>query len=325
MGAVALLDPQTQNNFLQNSDPPIASFNVTGVEFTDDVNRVNVVLKVRSVLVQVGQVDRTVTESWIWKDGKWLMQFNPPPNMFGGDNPKQAATPTPLQFQLTKSVVDDGRHVQGQVVEGKIQFRAKKDEINLIRPLQAANGLSIGSPVWTGPEEGYLPYQWETTLLSQNVDQTVRLEAIAFSDQRATANLQFRLGIQGRVGFKQIPEVANPAVAGQIELQIQNLTAKPLKILSVVSQNRQYVVDENIPESIDPGKSGRLLIRYSAQLEPTGASLAITLSESLTPSGTTRVPLNVMLPDVKRSQFSAEDLKRFAPTSTPVLPPAPGR
>src|SRR5207253_9470887 len=61
--------------------------------------------------------------------------------------------------------------------------------------------------------------------------------------------------------------------AGQVELQIQNLSTKPLKILSVNSYNRAYVVDDDIPESIEPGKSGRLLIRYSAQLEPEGVSL----------------------------------------------------
>jgi len=282
-----------------------------------------VIAKVRSLVPRVGELDRAVRETWVWKDGQWLMHAALPPSMFDGpDKPKGPITQILPEFKIQTTVVDLGRHAQGDVIEGKIPFQAVKEEIIVIRPLVKIPGLSVGAPEWTSAKEGYLPYQWDTTLVSQSIDTKVPLEARATSDARVPIDVTFRVRIDGRVGFKQVPEIVDPTTAGQVELQIQNLTAKPLKIFGVVSQNRTYVVDENVPESIEPGKSGRLLIRYTAQREPVGASLTLTLSEALNRSGLTTVPLNVKLAEEKRTTL--EDLKRIAPP-TANQPARPAR
>ena len=323
-GALRLVDPQTHNVFLSSNESPILSYKISGFEFTDDPNQVNVLINARSVIPNVGEMDRIVREKWAWTQGQWVMQATLMQSLFDSDPEKKTVEPVLPEFRLTERLVDVGRHSQGDLIEGKVGFRANRDEIRVIRPSQQIPGLAISAPVWTSATEGYLPYQWETTLLSKNVDQTISLEAIATSDVRLSAEIQFRARIDGKVGFKQSPEVVDPAKPGQVELEIQNLTAKPLKILSVVSHNSAYVVDENVPPSIDPGKSGRLLIRYVAQFQPTGASLALILSESLTPSGLTTVPINVQLPDSKPGTYTQEELlKTFRPrTPAPVLPPA---
>jgi hypothetical protein len=325
VGALRLIDPPTHNIFLTANETPILSYKISGIEFTDDPAHVNVLVKVRSVIPNVGELDRIVREKWAWNAGQWVMQATPVQSFFDLDSEKKSTEPILPDFQLTDRLIDVGRHSQGDLVEGKVGFRANREDIRVIRPLQKIDGLIISAPVWTSPSEGYLPYQWETTLVSQNIDQTISLEAIATSDARVSAEIRFRARIDGRVGFKQVPEIVDPSKPGQVELEIQNLTAKPLKILSVVSHNSAYVVDENVSPSIDPGKSGRLLIRYVAQIQPTGASLALVLSESLTPSGLTTVPINVKLPDSKPSTYTQEELiKAFRPrTSAPALPPAP--
>jgi hypothetical protein len=172
--------------------------------------------------------------------------------------------------------------------------------------------------VWDDANTGYLPYRWETSLLSENIDKTISLEAIATSDGRSAVTVKFRARIDGKVGFKQMPEIVDPLTAGQVELQIENLTKTPLKILSVRSNNPAYVVDDNVPESIEPGRSGRLLIRYHAQRDIAGATLALILSENLNPTGITTVPLNVKLPEEKRASYTPETLKPF------VQPPPAG-
>ena len=323
VGTLSLIEPQTQNEFLQANDSPIISFKISAIEFTDDdPNQLNVVVKVRSAVAQLGEVDRSVRETWVWKDGKWLMRYTPAPRgIFDSSTENRPATPGLPEFKLVNSVIDVGRHAQGALVEGKIPFQAKRGELVVIRPIQNLPGLSISSPFWTSASEGYLSFQWETTLLSKNVDQTIDLEAIATSETRVSATIRFRARIDGKIGFTQVPEVIDPAKAGKVELVIENLTAKPLKMLSVISQNRAYVVDENVPELIAPGKSGRLLINYSAQPQPAGASLALAFSEPISTSGTIRVPLNIRLGDEARPRsYTPQELKKLV-SPAPALPP----
>jgi len=322
--ALQLIEPETRQIYLQQNEQPISSFKVSGLEFTGNPNRVDLLVTVRSLQPAVGaETDRVVREAWVWKNGQWLMHATPAPTMFDSDVEKRAPAAVIPEFQITNTVIDAGRHTQGAQVEGKIPFRAVRQEIVSIRPLQNVPGLVIGSPLWGGPSEGYLPYQWDTTLLDRNIDQKMSLQATATSDGRKSVDLQFRIRVDGKVGFTQVPEIVDPAKPGQLEVQIRNLTEKPLKILGVNSINSAYVIDENVPESIDPGKSGRLLIRYSGQMDPKGASLRLTLSESLTSSGIVTVPINVRMPEMKIVTRYVDPATQTAPKlpPTPNLPP----
>jgi hypothetical protein len=229
--------------------------------------------------------------------------------MFGSDVEQRPPVPLRPDFEIAETLFDAGRRVQGETIDGRIEFKASRSDIRTIRPVERVPGLAIGAPVWTDANAGYLSYRWETSLLSENIDKTISLEAIATSDVRAAVQVHFRARIEGKIGFKQMPELVDPLKDGQVELQIQNLTKTPLKILSVRSNNPSYIVDENVPESIEPGRTGRLLIRYHAQRDVAGATLALVLSENLNPTGITTVPLNVKLPEEKRATYTPETLK----------------
>ena len=309
-----LIDPETLNTYLRlPPENPFSAYKISGIEFTDDPTHVYVLLTVRGLIANIGELDRTVREPWVWKNGQWLMQSKLPPSLFESDVEKRAPAPVEPEFQVAETIIDIGRHAQGETVEGKIPFKAVREDIRVIRPLTRIPGLAIGSPVWADGKSGYLPYRWETILLSQDINQKTQIEALATSDGKTAVEVEFRARIAGKVGFKQVPEVVDPANAGEVELQIQNLTAKPLKILSALSRNSAYVIDENVPPSIDPGKTGLLKIRYLAQTQPAGATLGLVLSEELSPSGITNVPLNVKLPEEKRLSYTAETLKQFVP------------
>lgn len=321
LDALEFIEPQTRQSYLQWTESPILNFRLSGLEFTDDPTRVDVLVTVHFVLPALGELDRTVKEPWVWKDGKWFMLALAAPNIFESAGKAPASIHIPPEFHIANTVVDAGRHAQGDIIEGKILFRAVRRDTGAIRPLQKIPGLAIGSAVWTSATEGYLPYQWQTILLSQDIDQTIALEATGTSDERASVDVKFRARIDAKVGFKQIPEVVDPEKAGQVELQIQNLANKPLKVLSVVSYNRIYVVDDDVPESIAPGKSGRLLIRYAAQPEPAAASIALVLSETLGSSPQALVPLNIRMPEEKAASVTQQDLEKIIKaTPKPNLP-----
>src|SRR5437870_5427340 len=60
--ALQFIDQDTRKTYLQWSEPPIINFKVTGLEFTDDLNNVEVFLRVRSILSHVWDIDVFIRE-----------------------------------------------------------------------------------------------------------------------------------------------------------------------------------------------------------------------------------------------------------------------
>src|SRR5207249_1746790 len=102
-----------------------------------------------------------------------------------------------------------------------------------VRPLQSAPGLALGGAVWTNPSQGYIPYHWDTTLLSRDVDQKITLEVMAPGNMRASTELQFRARIDGKIAFKQMPEIVDPSRGGDVQIQMQNVSKTPVKIQGI--------------------------------------------------------------------------------------------
>jgi hypothetical protein len=242
--------------------------------------------------------------------------------MYAADEKTTDPSRTPPAFTVAESSVDLGRHAQGDALDGKIPFKAKHGEIVVIRAFQKIPGLVVASPVWSSDSEGYVPYSWNTTLVSQNIDQPVTLEARGTNDEKTSVDVQFRLQVDAKVGFKQVPELWDTSQTGKTELQIQNLSTKPLKLLSVVTQSRAFTVDDDVPELIEPGKTGRLIIRYNAATEPAPVSISLVLSENLGKTPITIVPLNIKLPEAPSNEVTREQLDKIikqypAPLLTP--------
>ncbi|PYS33431.1 MAG: hypothetical protein DMG14_31915, partial [Acidobacteria bacterium] len=113
------------------------------------------------------------------------------------------------------------------------------------------------------------------------------------------------------------------AQAGQAELEIHNLSpTTPLKILSALTYNPAFTIGDDIPASIAPGASGILKIRYSAQSRPVGGSVALVLSETLGPTPTIAIPLNIKLPEEEKPpSLTRDDIERIIrQTPKPNIP-----
>jgi hypothetical protein len=323
--ALKFIEPETQDVYLQQTETPVSSFKISSIEFGDDPTRVRVSVIVHGVTAGLAEMDRVVRDTWVWKDGQWLMHAASASSMFDSDPAQKAALPVPVDFRFNQSVIDIGKRSQGEVAEGTLPFHGSRMDIRTIRPLQTITGLAFGAPVWRSASEGDLPYRWETTLLSEGLNQTVTMEVLTTSANRGMAEIQVRARIDGKISFKQVPELVDPMKApGQIELQVKNLSNKTLKILGVTISNPPYVIDENVPETIEPGKTGKLLVRY-ATATPAGASLNFVFSENLAGMPITTVPLHTQIRQEKRAtNYTVDDFKEFAPKQTPAvtLPPS---
>jgi hypothetical protein len=322
LGALPLIEPQRRQTYLDGGESPFISFRISGIEFTDnDPSRVTVVTTVHFTLPRVGDMDRTVREPWVWKDGEWFMSALAPMNLFAPEAKPAEPEHIPPEFSVTNSTIDVGRHSQGDTVEGKIPFHAVRGEIKLIHPLQTLTGLIIETAVWSSPTEGYLPYSWDMTLVSKDINDVVTLEAKATSDEKATLQVRFLAKVDGKVAFHQDPEVVDTQQAGKLEIRIQNLSTKPLKVLTATSYNQAFVIDD-VTEAIDPGATGRMVIHYPAQSQAAKAAIGVVLSEKLGRTPVTMVPLKTKLPEPPDSPvIPKQEIERLIKANPqPVLP-----
>src|SRR4029079_19156038 len=133
--ALKFVEPQSHNVFLQLNDTPIASFKILGIEFQDEPNQVRVSVKVNGVVPGVGS-ERVVTDTWVWKGGVWMLRASATPvltTMFENDASKRPSAPVRPDFQLAETVIDIGKHAQGDVVDGKIAFKGLRRDILVVR------------------------------------------------------------------------------------------------------------------------------------------------------------------------------------------------
>jgi hypothetical protein len=325
LDALDLIEPQSKQNYLKWQEAPLISFKVTGLEFTDDPNQVTVTGIVHFLLPKIGEIDRAMHDPWVWKDGQWFFIASSDAtlaDMYKADEKTTAPSRIPPPFSVASRTVELGRHVQGDLLEGKIPFKGKWGETAVIQGFHKLPGLAFGAPVWNGDSEGFVPYSWNTTLVSHNVDESVSLVAKGTNDEKTSIDVRFRLQVDAKVSFKQVPELWDTSQTGKTELQIQNLSTKPLKILSVVTQNRTFTIDDKIPELIEPGKTGSLIIHYNGAGEPAPVSVQFALSETLGKSPMTIVPLNIKLPDAPSGEITREQLEKIRRQyPVPVLTP----
>jgi hypothetical protein len=315
--ALSFVEPQSKELFLSWDEPTIVDFKMAGFEPSDDDNRLDVIMNYH-FSSPYGILERTVKETWLWIGNDWFLKVDPLRSPFlEPDKADSKPAALPPDFQFSSKTIDAGRHIQGELLEGRIPFRAKRNEIRLIRSLMSVPGLTLSQPTWTNSSEGYISYIWDTTLLTHDVRQSVPLDIVGVNDASTRAQVDFRVAIEGIVAFSQDPETIDPTEAGVVELEIKNLSKESFKFLSATSNNAAFhMVEERFtqtPDVIEPGQSGRIQIWYEARPRLVGASLDIMLSRTLRDSPIIRVPLRLQAPKpAAESPLITEEMKRLA-------------
>jgi hypothetical protein len=294
--ALDFVEEGSKERFLQWDEPKILDFKISAYEPTEVESQLNVVMSTH-ISTPWGTVERVVTEPWVLANGEWFRRIDPldmVSDLKKEAPPKEQPHPPAVEF-ATKNV-DAGSHVQGERIEGRIPLRGEHADIRSILPNAITPGLVFSQPVWTSKTEGYLPYTWETALMSQSVRQSLRFEIKGLNDSVTSTEIQFSVKIDPRMSFRQIPEIVDMAEAGLVELELKNLGKKPQQILSLVSSNPAFVPDDPKEDTMHPGETIRLQVHYRAAQSPRGASLDIMFSDPFTESPLTRVPIKVQLP-----------------------------
>src|SRR5205823_11899653 len=58
LDALPFIDPETRKVYLQWNETPISSFKLSGVEFTEHPDHVFMLVKIHSLLPNIGEIDR---------------------------------------------------------------------------------------------------------------------------------------------------------------------------------------------------------------------------------------------------------------------------
>src|SRR5262249_24336990 len=99
--ALPLIEPQRRQTYLTGGDSPFISYRISAIEFTDDPGRVMVVTTVHFTLPRIGEMDRTVREPRVWKDGEWFMSALSPMNLFAPEAKPAEPEHIPPEFSVT--------------------------------------------------------------------------------------------------------------------------------------------------------------------------------------------------------------------------------
>ena len=248
------------------------------------------------VLPQVGPVEGTVADRWVWMAGEWFMRMPDTQAV----NPFQEIRNPPVErplprFEFTPGQIDAERVVQGTRVEGFIEFRGDRAAIRTVLERRSVNrrvpGISFDRPEWIDDESGRMHFDWDTTRVYSDVDAILEFGVQAINGTRLTVSLPLTANIEGRIRIEQIPEVVESNAAGEVAFEIENLSAIPVSIGEVEAANEDYEVVGELPAELAPGATGRIVVTCPAQTRAYRASVSFELDEAFLGSNQIRVPV----------------------------------
>jgi hypothetical protein len=308
--AVQYIQTENRQEFLESRPLPMRDAHVTGYEFTDDPKVVYVIFKALVIIPEMGPVPRTGREPWVWDKKDWFLRLEDLGNPFLASKngpPLPPAKPLPLDLSTTQ--LDFGKHVQGETINGTIEFKSDKNEFKVFRS-STFPGLYIGGPIWTSDEAGKFEITLDTTLLSEDVHYSVELEFDGYSMQETRKSFELVAQIEPRLRLTQNPPILDPTHAGTTEITIENLSKTPFRLTLIHPVNDLYKFTADVPmtKDIGPGEMLKVGFAYPAQPEPVGAQLIIGLSEPILGKRSFTLPLNVKLPAPEAVEYTREQL-----------------
>ena len=313
--ALDYVEEASRARFLEREPDNVMTASVVGLEFTDDPSVVSVQVRTTVMLAQLGGVERVSSEVWIWDGGNWFLRI-PEGGMetpFGGtaafgERPPRAERDRLPRIEFLVDALDLGHHVQGAQTEGALPFRLESGTIRSIRPsgaLGSIPGLDFGAVEWVDEENGRLPYTWDTTLVSADVEEVVAFSVRDLGTRQALVPLMIVGDIEPRIRFTQVPDIVDMSKAGSFELIIENISHEPFGVLRTTSQNSDYEFDTAWPELLRPGMSGKVTVRYPAENDPKRISVVVTFRGLVL--GQRKVTLKPVLVGSAKRGYTAEE------------------
>jgi hypothetical protein len=305
--------------FLETNPLPMQDAKVVGLEFTDDPKLVYVVFKAKVVLPDIGAVPRTGREPWVWDKKDWFLHIEEAGDPFAAlrNTTAPSAPPVkPLPFEFVTTHVDLGKHVQGEILKGVVEFKSNHQDVFLFRPAELP-GLSFGAPVWKSNEEGQIEFQLDTTIISEDVKYEPEIEVDGYEHQRTRRAFELVAQIEPRLRFTQVPPLVEPTKAGQVEIRMENLSNIPFSFKTVFMTNDSYHLVKDPPDMVRPGETTTFTFTYDGKAEPQNAQLQIELKDSIVGKRGMIFPLRINLPAPVVPGYTREQLEEFIRKSKP--------
>jgi len=262
---------------------------VTGVEFTADKSKVLVTTKAKQIVPPVGFIEQTITESWEWKAGNWFVHVAPPAtNPFEANRgPVSAITVrSGFAFQLIDKKIDLGTHKQGDKIAGTVKFAAARSALQNIRA-RGLEGFRVGATRWIDDKTGELEFTIDSSLISQDINASVALEAMGpervFEVNTVVENLALAGRIEGKFGIFQLPQTPEAEKGRFVELEFKNVGNTPFRVERMRSLDTNFVVSESAIPPLAPGQTVKVAVPY-AQARLADGELMVHLSEGVLPS-----------------------------------------
>src|SRR5579862_3634376 len=175
--ALEFVLPEKRDLFLSGSSMPVIKARLLGLDFTSkpDEAMVRISLDIFTKESSSGFLTWTVTDPWVWKDGKWYYNMIPPPDVFPKGSPqtpvdaKKVQAEIETKFQILHNPIDVGTVKDGQHFTVEVPIKYTGDlplsmEMGLPNPLIALGHLSdpitartenfvllVGTDDWDGP------------------------------------------------------------------------------------------------------------------------------------------------------------------------------
>jgi hypothetical protein len=308
--AAPYIEAAKRLEFLESKPLPMQDAKVVGFEFTDDPRLVYVVFKAKVVLPDIGAVPRTGREPWVWDKKDWFLRLEDLGTPFVDLNRTPAAPPArAIPFELSPKRIEFGKHTQGEVLKGVINFKSDKDEILVFRPANLP-GLSFNAPVWKSKQEGEIEFELDTSLISEDVHYKPEMEVVGFEEQRTRAAFEITAQIEPRLRFVQQPSIIDPFKPVTLEIRVDNLSSTAFSFERIFMTNEAFRLVKEPPEKINPGETATIAFEYVPK-EIGASQLHLELSEPVVGKHKLALPINIKLPEAVVTGYTREQLEEI--------------
>jgi hypothetical protein len=291
--ALAYVQPQSRDNYLNRQAPPFSEPRVTDLELSQSPAEVWVTVKVKRILPLIpAPVDWPVKEKWVFEGGQWSVVITNSPDKFArvtGTGPKvpapssedeekkRQAIRTSLHFE--NSDVDFGTVRQGEQVPIELKYRLTGSEALTWKLTEAPRGLTrkASSARELKAGEGQ---KIELNLQTQEMDGEIT-GTFAVLAVSAGLEVPYEFNIRGRV---YAPLSISPRslrfLKGETakEVVLKNNSKSTIRILTAKATGLDV---QPLPQALAPGAECRVTVSLKLRNYSTnyGAEIAFPFAD----------------------------------------------
>jgi hypothetical protein len=283
-GAAEFIEKEARSDFLMYET--VREAKVTGLEFTADKSKIVVTTKAKVFFPTIGNIDQIITESWEWKAGNWFVHVAKGPFEMNRGAVSSTTVQSGFTFQLIDKKVDLGAHKQGDKISGTVKFSAPRSALQNIRT-RGLDGFRVAATRWIDDKTGELDFTIDSSLIFQDINANVVLEAIGpervFEVNSAVENLALVGRIEGKFGISQLPQTPEAEKGRFVELEIKNVGKTAFSVERIRPLDNNFVAPGSVIPPLGPGQAVKVMVSYG-QAGLADGELAIQLSAGVLPS-----------------------------------------